>query len=336
MNETDLGPDAGPDRTPETPVTTPHSGAPGPGLIPNSTVPNSTVPDSTVSLWRPVEAPHPPLEVVPPPPRPPKLIPNIGHFLVFLVLLFPALIAGYFIALGAVYATHPHTPLRALMAQMGRDVVDATALQAAIYVVLWALAALVFTLWWDQPFTTGIHWNAPAARCWFFRLAGLGLLTGLGITLAGNFVPMPKAPPILEDLTKSAAGAWMLMLFGITVAPLTEELAFRGFLLPGLVNIFRWLERKQVMSESAVRAVGIPLSIVLTSIPFALMHSAQVSNSWGPVLLIGTVSVILCIVRLVTDSVACSVTVHACYNFTLFAGLLYQTDWFRHLDKLKN
>jgi hypothetical protein len=65
------------------------------------------------------------------------------------------------------------------------------------------------------------------------------------------------------------------------------------------------------------------------------MHAAQVSNSWGPVLLIGTVSVVLCIVRLATDSLAAGVIVHACYNFTLFAGLLYQTDWFRHLDKLK-
>jgi membrane protease YdiL (CAAX protease family) len=45
--------------------------------------------------------------------------------------------------------------------------------------------------------------------------------------------------------------------------------------------------------------------------------------------------VILCIVRLMTDSVAAGVVVHACYNLTLFSGLLYQTDWFRHLDKLK-
>jgi membrane protease YdiL (CAAX protease family) len=55
----------------------------------------------------------------------------------------------------------------------------------------------------------------------------------------------------------------------------------------------------------------------------------------GAVLLIGCVSVILCIVRLATDSVAAGVVVHACYNLTLFSGLLYQTDWFRHLDKLK-
>jgi membrane protease YdiL (CAAX protease family) len=79
----------------------------------------------------------------------------------------------------------------------------------------------------------------------------------------------------------------------------------------------------------------VPVSIVLTSIPFALMHAQQVSFSWGPVLLIGVVSVVLCVVRLRNNSVAASVVVHAFYNLTLFTGLLIQTDGFRHLEKLK-
>lgn len=296
-------------------------------------------------LWRPIEPPQlepapPALELVPPPPLP-KMIPHIGHVLVFLLLLLPSLIGGYVIALFAIYATHPHVRLPVLMQEMGRNVMYAVSMQAAIYLVLWALSALVFSLWWHRSFANGIHWNLSTALRWFLALAGLGVVTGLAITIAGNFLPMPKAPPILEDLTKSAAGAWALTVFGITLAPLTEELAFRGFLLPSFVNIFRWLERKNVIGDSVVRSIGIPLSIILTSIPFAFMHAAQVSDarglssSWGPVFLIGLVSVILCIVRLTTDSVAAGVVVHACYNLTLFAGILYQTDWYRHLDKLK-
>ncbi|MFZ0691638.1 MAG: CPBP family intramembrane glutamic endopeptidase [Acidobacteriaceae bacterium] len=287
-------------------------------------------------LWHPIERtppPPPPLELVPKPP--PRLIPNIGHVLVFILLLLPALIGGYLVALFSIYAAHPHVRLPVLMQQIGRNVIYAISMQAAIYIVLWALAALVFTLWWDRPFLQGIHWNFPIALRWSLALAALGVFTGLGITLAGNFLPMPKAPPILEDLTKSAAGAWTLMAFGVTLAPLTEELAFRGFLLPSLINIFRWFQRKQMIGEAAVRTFGIPLSILLTSIPFALMHAQQVSNSWGPVLLIGCVSILLCVIRLATDSVAAGVVVHVCYNLTLFSGLLIQTDWFRHLDKLK-
>lgn len=292
-------------------------------------------PEPAGYLWHPMERPVPLLEVIPPPPKPPRMIPNIGHVGVFLLLLIPAMIGGYLVALFSIYATHPHERLGALMMEIGRNVMYAISMQAAIYLVLWGLAALVFTLWWDQPFSQGIHWNFSTARHWFLVLGGLGVISGLAITIAGNFLPMPKAPPILEDLTKSAAGAWTLLIFGVTLAPLTEELAFRGFLLPSLVNIFRWFQRRGDMSEATVRFVGIPLSILLTSIPFALMHSQQVSNSWGPVLLIGCVSVILCIVRLTTDSVAAGIVVHCAYNLTLFSGLLHQTDWFRHLDKLK-
>ena len=302
---------------------------------PEQQQPDLPPPEPPGYLWHPMERPAPQLELVPPPPKPVKLIPNLGHVAVFFLLLIPSLIGGYLVALFAIYATHPHERLALLMQQIGRNVMYAISMQAAIYVVLWILSGLVFSLWWDRPFAKGIHWNVAVARRGFLLFAGLGVVTGLTITIAGNFLPMPKAPPILEDLTKSAAGAWTLMVFGVTLAPLTEELAFRGFLLPSLVNVFRWLERRGSIAESTVRAVGMPVAIVLTSIPFAWMHSAQVSNSWGPVLLIGCVSVLLCVIRLRTDSVAAGVVVHACYNLTLFTGLLYQTDWFRHLDKLK-
>jgi uncharacterized protein len=285
-------------------------------------------------LWRPV-APQPPaLELVPPPP-PPRLIPHLGHVAVFAFLIVFSFFGGFLVTLFSLYAMHPHARVAVLVQGIAHSVVDQIAMQAATYLVLWALAALVFSLWWDRSFARGIHWNGSVALRRFPLLLGLGVVTGLAITLAGNFLPMPKAPPILEDLTKSTAGAWALMAFGITLAPLTEELAFRGFLLPSLINVFRWLERRNVIAAPSVTLIGIPLSIVLTSIPFALMHSQQVSNSWGPVLLIGCVSVILCIVRLSADSMAAGVVVHACYNLTLFSGLLYQTDWFRHLDKLK-
>jgi membrane protease YdiL (CAAX protease family) len=80
----------------------------------------------------------------------------------------------------------------------------------------------------------------------------------------------------------------------------------------------------------------VPVSILLASVPFALLHSEQVSGAWAPVLLIGIVSVVLCIVRLWTRSLAASAFVHATYNFTLFAGMAIASDGFRHLDKLNN
>jgi membrane protease YdiL (CAAX protease family) len=304
----------------------PHS--PGNGGFP----PQAT--DGTSYLWHPIEPPALLVEPAPAPP-PPKLIPNIGHSLVFFALLLPAFIGAWIITFVVLRLVFHTAPTQAVILQVGHEVSYAITAQAIAYGIQWTLAALVFSLWWGRSMLRGVQWNAPAAGRLILRLVLLGVATGLVITLGGNFLPMPKAPPILKDITNSRAGAWMLLAFGVTLAPLTEELAFRGFLLPSLVNIFRWAQRKGSMSESSVRTVGIPVAILLTSIPFAMVHAEQVSGSWGPLLLIGMVSVVLCIVRLATDSVACGFVVHACYNLTLFAGLLVQTDGFRHLDKLK-
>ena len=327
MNDADLSrqPTPGPD--PEPPAPEP----PAAGDFP----PPSAPADGSSYLWHPIEPPLIPVEVAPAPVPPPRLIPNLAHALVFFALLVPAFIGGWIVTFAVLRVVLQTVPTQAIILRVGHEVRYAITAQAIAYGIEWALAALVFSLWWGRSLARGVHWNTAAAGRWFLRLALLGVATGLVITLTGNFLPMPKAPPILKDLTNSTVGAWMLMAFGITLAPLTEELAFRGFLLPSLVNGFRWFERRGAMSEMTVRAVGIPVAIVLTSIPFAMVHAEQVSGSWGPLLLIGMVSVVLCIIRLITDSVACSFVVHACYNLTLFAGLLVQTDGFRHLDKLK-
>jgi len=270
----------------------------------------------------------------PAPPPPPRLLPNIGHSIVFGILAGFTLITGAlttFLSLMVV----GHVSLRNFQARMVHSVSWAIAAQAVWYVELWGVAILVFGLWWGRSLFKGVSWNGVSASRWFFRLAAIGLATGAIITIAGNFVPIPHTTPILRDIQTSTASAWVLMAFGITLAPLTEELAFRGFLLPSLINIFRWMQRRRMIGEGVVRAVGIPLSIAITSALFAIVHAAQVSHAWGPVLLIGLVSVVLCIVRLRTSSVAAGVVVHASYNFLLFSALLYQTDWFRHLSKLK-
>jgi len=286
-----------------------------------------------IYAWPPAQEPL--VAMQPPVPEPPpRLLPNLGHTLIFGIIGGFTFLTGALTTFLSLMAVE-RVSLRALQARVVHSVAWMIAAQAVWYVELWAVALLVFGLWWGRSLLKGISWNSVNARRWFFRLAAIGLATGAVITFAGNFVPIPRTTPILKDIQTSTASAWVLMIFGITLAPLTEELAFRGFLLPSLINVFRWMQRRRYMSEGTVRGFGIPLSIVLTSALFAWVHAAQVSHSWGPILLIGLVSVVLCIVRLRTSSVAAGVVVHASYNFLLFSALLYQTDWFRHLSKLK-
>lgn len=268
----------------------------------------------------------------------PRRTPNLGNAILFFVLALVLVILGQVLAVILLQLAHvfPHHSFQSLFVLSSEDARISIPIQAFSYGLIALIAIPVFSVLWEKPFGEGVHWNTQVAQSRFLRLALLGLAAGFGITLLGSILPMPKTAPITQDMMKSAVGAWIMLVFGITVAPLLEELAFRGFLLPGLINFFRWLNDRGAIPEEAVKWFGIPFSILITSLGFAFMHSPQVSHAWGPLALIGAVSIVLCIVRLTMNSVAAGVIVHAAYNFTLFAGVLYQTSGFRHLERLTN
>ncbi len=273
----------------------------------------------------------------PPQPSQPKDTPNLAHALLFFVMALPLALVGQILSLLLAKGLHlfGNASLSALNGHMATDARLAIASQTLIYVMILVATVLLFPVIWQRPFLEGIHYHPSVAQRRVFTLLFFGLLLGIGITLAGNYLPMPKDPPIMMDM-RTTTGAWMMLIFGVTMAPLLEELAFRGFLLGSLVNGCAWIAKRGSLSPVLVNLIGVPLCILLTSLPFALLHSAQVSHAWGPVLLIGVVSVVLCFVRLAFNSVAASTVVHAAYNFTLFLGMLLQTDGFRHLEKLKS
>jgi len=79
------------------------------------------------------------------------------------------------------------------------------------------------------------------------------------------------------------------------------------------------------------RQTGTVLAVLLTSLPFGLIHYLQY-KSWAAVLVITLVGVVLTVVRAVTKSVAASFLVHVGYNGTLMVLAALATDGFRHMD----
>jgi uncharacterized protein len=63
------------------------------------------------------------------------------------------------------------------------------------------------------------------------------------VQLLSNFLPIPKELPIDKFFTHPL-GVWLIAIFGVTVAPAFEELAFRGFLLPSLANAWDWMRQR--------------------------------------------------------------------------------------------
>jgi len=192
-----------------------------------------------------------------------------------------------------------------------------------LYLVLVQLSAYLFVigfmslLTWGRhrlPLLQAISWNAPARQRIFSAVAGgigLAIVSDVGNVVLNRWIP--KSLPITE-MFKDRSSAFLLAGFGILVAPLVEEMLFRGFLYPALA-----------------RFTGALPSIVVTASLFTLLHGAQLSFSWAPLSLIFIVGLALTIVRAATRSVATSVVVHVTYNFTLLAQAFAVTHGFRQM-----
>jgi membrane protease YdiL (CAAX protease family) len=183
---------------------------------------------------------------------------------------------------------------------------------AAYLVVIGYMVAIVKLA--GRPFWTTIQWNFPARAAAGY--GALGIALAILVQTASVLLPIPKSLPI-DKYFSDAAGAYLMTIFGVTFAPLVEELFFRGFLYPVVARRF-----------------GVGLSVGITALCFALIHQAQLAHAWAPLLLLWFVGLALTAVRAWTKSVGASLCVHVGYNFTLFLLLYLASDHFRHLEKL--
>jgi len=186
--------------------------------------------------------------------------------------------------------------------------------QLASYPLALLLMVALVRIRTGQPFAAAIHWNWPRRPASFFF--GAGIVLAFAIEVLSHFLPIPKSLPV-DKFFDSESTAYLMAFFGIVVAPLMEELFFRGLLYP-LVR----------------RSLGVVGGVLLTAVLFAAIHGAQLGNAWAPVFSIFVVGVALTLVRERTGSVAASFLTHSGYNSALFTVLWFASDHFRHLEKL--
>jgi membrane protease YdiL (CAAX protease family) len=135
------------------------------------------------------------------------------------------------------------------------------------------------------------------------------LVKWLGITalvlaaMAGvNYLLDTPMDDFMVDAYETAGIVPLLWVTIILVAPLFEEILFRGFLFAGLHN-------------SRVGAVG---AILLTSLLWALLHVQYGIQGLSMILVIG---ILLGIARLRTDSIYTPFAMHAFYNLVAMIEL---------------
>jgi len=211
------------------------------------------------------------------------------------------------------YAAHRLFYPRLSLMEVAKFPLVTVAAQLFAYLVVLLFMISIVEGQHNRDFWQAIQWNWPRTP-WIF-LTG-GVMLSLGLQGVAHFLPMPKELPI-DRFFQTSAEAWALSIFGVTMAPLMEELFFRGFLYPVLA-----------------RRLGLPIAIFLTSLGFGLIHAPQLGRAWGPVMVVFLVGVALTLTRAKTRSVASSMLVHIAYNATLSVLLYAGSDGFQHLEKL--
>jgi CAAX protease family protein len=184
--------------------------------------------------------------------------------------------------------------------------VDLVLVQGIMNLVLVAFIAFLVRFVHGRSFRETIHWYRNYEFTTAF-LVGLGAMLAVSVLIVSSLLP-PESPPPIEKLLSSSSAMWIFAVFGIGVAPLFEEIIFRGFLF-------------QVLYEMRGAKVAVPVTAVL----FALLHVPQLWGSWAGVALIFVVGYILSLVRERSNSIIPSLIMHTSYNAMLFGVFVVST-----------
>jgi membrane protease YdiL (CAAX protease family) len=130
-------------------------------------------------------------------------------------------------------------------------------------------------------------------------------MSAIVVSYVGTALRTPITENPMTELMKDPVSLVLMMVFGITLGPLSEELLFRGFLQPVLV-----------------RSLGVVPGIIVTAVPFGLLHFQQYGNSWRHALIVAMAGAGFGWMRHATGSTKASTVMHGSYNALFFAAEL--------------
>lgn len=211
-------------------------------------------------------------------------------FLIFAALAFPSIVFGLLIVQGLLHLIPGYSPGKAMKALPGQF----------LGYILWfvALRCLLF-MKYNRPFWSSLGWRWP--REGLARYMTLGLLLTVFVIMLGALLRTPQLKSPMDDLMDSTVAITLVGFSAVALAPVCEELAFRGFLQPLLQH-----------SAGPWRAV------FLTALPFALLHGAQYAWNWQRLLLLLAAGSTFGWVRMRSGSTLAATATHATYNFSYF------------------
>jgi membrane protease YdiL (CAAX protease family) len=259
---------------------------------------------------RSTETPEPsPLE---PPPPPRWSLTDLGLFIGFgaLAFFFAYLLvtAGYLTLVVA-----GHKPVDGGNTREG--VFLSIIFQIVAYLMLFGAIYALVAVRGRLPFWRALKWKRPTLlRALAFVAAG-GFLAA-AVQFAPTIFPDRNEFP-LQQLFNSPATAYAVGAFAVLIAPLMEELVFRGLLF--------------VIFEDVA---NLPFAVIVTAVLFTAMHIPEYRGAWNHLFLLLLVGLVFSLARGMTGSLAPSIFLHASYNFCQLVVLFFATDHFRKIQAL--
>lgn len=217
--------------------------------------------------------------------------------MLFAGLAIPCMFAGFALAKILLFA------LQLIHMRPVSPVVELLVGQSAGYILLFGSIILMFRVHYDRPFLSSVGWTS--LRRPFSILVLLGFATALGVNLVGLLIQTPTATNPMMQLLNGRAAIILVGIFGVTIGPVCEELAFRGLLQPLLV-----------------RSLGVVPGILAAAIPFGLLHLPEYGYSWRHGVLVTLAGAAFGWVRHSSGSVKSSAVMHAAYNAFFFIALV--------------
>ena len=250
------------------------------------------------------------LAQAPQPPPAPREIWTWRDLLIMLACIPFALLASKIAVLIGYVLLRPFTGWRLNAELVQSETVFLLVQQCVFYVFILGFLVLLARVHHEQPFWRSLGWKKPAARHVAGYLAG-GASLALLVSLILFMQPDPQGFP-LEKLFNSRAACYAIGAFAIAIAPVVEELVFRGLL-------FALVER----------AAGIHLAVVATAVLFAGLHVPEYWPAWNHMLMILVVGLVFSMARGRTRSLAPSIVLHIGYNTLMIASLFFSSQHFR-------
>jgi len=249
----------------------------------------------------------------PAPPLAPREIWKLRDLLLFVVFLPFALLASTLVVLVGYVVLRPFAGWHVPVDLAQRNPLFLLILQCVFYMLILGFLFLLAKLQHQQPLWKSLGWQKPTARqVAGYLLGGGGLAVGVSLALAMR--PDTQEFP-LEKLFNSRTASYAIGAFAIAVAPVVEELVFRGLLFA----VFE-------------RAAGMRFAVVTTAVLFAGLHVQEYWPAWHHMLTILVVGMVFSLARGMTGSLTPSIILHIGFNSFIMTGLYFSTQHFRAVE----